>query len=368
MKGWVVPVYDTSGPYSDVDAKLDVTKGIERFRESWILERGDAEQLDDMTSAYGRARRENHELDHLRFNAEHHPLRAKAGHHLTQLDYARKGIITKEMEYVAIRENQRLDELQAQGWRIPLRGLPRGDYQCVVWCGLEEATESYSLPRMHNGRSRIEELSCRLQRNRNASQAAEVGEIQPLFHGSIQLREQVHFEGSDTATVHLTKDRNSLRVILQENSPLGADTRLLTASITDCNGLLNYDNRPLDDETLLYRPCYTDYAAADPSVASAAGANVALMEFTLNRLWIDPDRENRLTVYHRQSGDTVLSIPLNRYLCLAREHYQSELSDQEYLDRQDNYSLTFFLQQGRWVGSQVVVNSWKMIVSDEKFD
>ena len=119
----VVTVYDTSGPYSDVDAKLDVTKGIERFREPWIMERGDAEQLDDMTSAYGRARRANHELDHLRFNAEHHPLRAKAGHHLTQLDYARKGIVTKEMEYVAIRENQRLDELQAQGI-IQVAGSP----------------------------------------------------------------------------------------------------------------------------------------------------------------------------------------------------------------------------------------------------
>ena len=119
----VVPVYDTSGPYSDPDAKLDVTKGIERFREPWIMERGDAEQLDDMTSAYGRARRANHELDHLRFNAEHHPLRAKAGHHLTQLDYARKGIVTKEMEYVAIRENQRLDELQAQG-KIKIEGSP----------------------------------------------------------------------------------------------------------------------------------------------------------------------------------------------------------------------------------------------------
>ena len=119
----VVTVYDTSGPYSDIDAKLDVTKGIERFREPWIMERGDAEQLDDMTSAYGRARRANHELDHLRFNAEHHPLRAKAGHHLTQLDYARKGIVTKEMEYVAIRENQRLDELQAQG-KIQVAGSP----------------------------------------------------------------------------------------------------------------------------------------------------------------------------------------------------------------------------------------------------
>ncbi|MBP5171707.1 MAG: FimB/Mfa2 family fimbrial subunit [Bacteroidales bacterium] len=265
--------------------------------------------------------------------------------------------------YTASRE-----ELQAQGWRMPLRDLPRGDYQCVVWCGLEDEPGSYSLPRMNNGRSRIEELSCRLQRSRSTGQAAEVGEIQPLFHGSFHLEGQRHFEGSDTAVVHLTKDRNSLRVILQENSPLGADTQLLTASIADCNGLLDYDNRPLDDETLLYRPCYTDYAASDPSVGSAPGANVALMEFTLSRLWIDPERENRLTVYHRQSGDTVLSIPLNRYLCLAREHYMSELSDQEYLDRQDNYSLTFFLQQGRWVGSQVVINSWKMVVSDESFD
>lgn len=118
-----VTVYDTSGPYSDADAKIDVTKGIERFRESWINERGDAEQLDDMTSAYGRARRENHELDHLRFSAEHHPMRAKAGHKLTQLDYARAGVITKEMEYVAIRENQRIDELVAAG-KIKANGKP----------------------------------------------------------------------------------------------------------------------------------------------------------------------------------------------------------------------------------------------------
>ncbi|MCQ2103371.1 MAG: phosphomethylpyrimidine synthase ThiC [Fibrobacter sp.] len=118
-----ITVYDTSGPYSDADAKIDVTKGIERFRESWITERGDAEQLDDMTSAYGRARRENHELDHLRFNAEHHPMRAKAGHKLTQLDYARAGVITKEMEYVAIRENQRIDELVAAG-KLKANGKP----------------------------------------------------------------------------------------------------------------------------------------------------------------------------------------------------------------------------------------------------
>lgn len=118
-----ITVYDTSGPYSDANAKIDVTKGIERFRESWIAERGDAEQLDDMTSAYGRARQANHDLDYLRFNAVHHPMRAKAGHKLTQLDYARAGVITKEMEYVAIRENQRIDELVAAG-KLKANGKP----------------------------------------------------------------------------------------------------------------------------------------------------------------------------------------------------------------------------------------------------
>lgn len=107
----LVPVYDTSGPYSDENAIVDITQGISRFRESWIAERNDAEQLDNITSAYGRARRENHDLDYLRFNAVHHPMRAKAGRKLTQLEYARAGIITKEMEYVAIRENQHIDDI-----------------------------------------------------------------------------------------------------------------------------------------------------------------------------------------------------------------------------------------------------------------
>src|SRR5574344_1504072 len=107
----VVPLYDTSGPYSDADAKIDVHQGLARFREKWILDRGDCELLDDISSAYGRARRENTELSHLRFESRHKPLRAKKGKAITQMQYAMKGIITPEMEYVAIRENQRLDEL-----------------------------------------------------------------------------------------------------------------------------------------------------------------------------------------------------------------------------------------------------------------
>lgn len=106
-----VTVYDTSGPYTDPDKEIDVHKGIERIKEQWILERGDVEQLDSFTSKYCNERLNDKSLDHMRFGHLKKPLRAKKGQNVTQLHYAKKGIITPEMEYIAIRENQRIDEM-----------------------------------------------------------------------------------------------------------------------------------------------------------------------------------------------------------------------------------------------------------------
>lgn len=103
-------VYDTSGPYTDPDARIDIRSGLEPIRTSWILERGDTEELDGPTSAYGRERLNDPALDELRFNLTRKPRRAKKGKQITQMHYARQGIITPEMEYVAIRENMRRKE------------------------------------------------------------------------------------------------------------------------------------------------------------------------------------------------------------------------------------------------------------------
>ena len=108
-----VTVYDTSGPYTDPNASIDIRKGLAELRTSWIEERGDTEILSDQTSEYGRQRAADPSLDQLRF--EHHkrqPRRARAGANVTQMHYARQGIITPEMEYVAIRENMRLEQAQ----------------------------------------------------------------------------------------------------------------------------------------------------------------------------------------------------------------------------------------------------------------
>lgn len=108
-----VTVYDTSGAYTDEQFDINIKKGLPRLRESWILDRQDVEVLDTLTSAYGQKRAEDPKLAHLRFEFTHKPKVAKSGQNVTQLHYAKQGIITPEMEYVAIRENQRLEQLDA---------------------------------------------------------------------------------------------------------------------------------------------------------------------------------------------------------------------------------------------------------------
>ena len=101
-----VYVYDCSGPYSDPAAKIDIRSGLPALRAQWIAERGDVEELAGLTSDFGRQRAADAKLDELRFPGLHRkPLRAKAGKNVSQMHYARQDIITPEMEYVAIREN-----------------------------------------------------------------------------------------------------------------------------------------------------------------------------------------------------------------------------------------------------------------------
>ncbi len=104
-----VYVYDCSGPYTDPNVKIDIRSGLAEMRAGWIAERDDTEALPHLTSEYGRQRLNDPALADMRFNLQHTPRKAKAGKNVTQMHYARQGIITPEMEYIAIRENQKVD-------------------------------------------------------------------------------------------------------------------------------------------------------------------------------------------------------------------------------------------------------------------
>ena len=116
-----VTIYDTSGPYTDQNIDIDIRKGLPRIREQWILDRTDVEELKEISSDYGQQRLNNKELEHLRFEYLHKPLRAKKGANVSQLYYAKKGIITAEMEYIAIRENQQLHKFESENPKISMQ-------------------------------------------------------------------------------------------------------------------------------------------------------------------------------------------------------------------------------------------------------
>ncbi len=101
-----ITIYDTSGPYTDPSVTIDARAGLAPLRRQWVLDRADVEELSDVSSQYGRMRKADPKLDELRFQHIRKPLRAKAGQNVTQIHYARKGIVTPEMEFIAIRENQ----------------------------------------------------------------------------------------------------------------------------------------------------------------------------------------------------------------------------------------------------------------------
>ena len=107
-----VTVYDTSGPYTDPNASIDLAIGLPALRARWIEERGDTELLSQLSSEFGRGRESNAKLSAVRFPGRTLPRRAKAGTNVSQMHYAKKGIVTPEMEFVAIRENQRLEAVR----------------------------------------------------------------------------------------------------------------------------------------------------------------------------------------------------------------------------------------------------------------
>lgn len=109
-----VTVYDTSGPYTDPNVDINITNGLSPLRKEWILARQDVEYLEGPSSNYARQRESDEQIQTIQFPNLQKPLKAKAGCNVTQMHYAKKGIITPEMEYVAIRENQRIEAYKEQ--------------------------------------------------------------------------------------------------------------------------------------------------------------------------------------------------------------------------------------------------------------
>lgn len=249
-------------------------------------------------------------------------------------------------------------------------GIEPGTYTLVAWAEGWETGSTFTYPMMQPNMHSLHNLTCRMNREYDEGNAAYIdNDLTPLFHGiaqNIELEELLD-GGEQIIPINLTKNTHNVRVMLQHLSGEDIHADDFTYTITDVNGHMNYDNSLLDDETLTYR-AWTTYegtaslASLDGTRDTQTSVSVAIAELTTGRLMAD--QEPALTV-RNEKGETVLSIPLVDYALLVKGHYNRNMSDQEYLDRQSEYNLTFFLDEdNRWVNSSIIINSWHVVLQE----
>lgn len=257
------------------------------------------------------------------------------------------------------------DILGENGYSMPVEVEP-GDYHLISWAGLD-GEESFSVPILTKGVSTINELNCKMQRiySRAADGSAIVNEdLSPLWHGEVKKQSFSRAAKQQVITIPLVKNTNNIRIVLQHLSSEAVNSDRFEFNITDENGLMNYDNQLLDDETLTYYAWHksdgvADLTPANPSRAITA-VGVAIAELTVGRLVVE--KNPTLTITNKETGEKVLSIPLIDYLVLVKGNYNKNMTDQEYLDRQDEYNMTFFLDENdNWASSTIYINGWHIV-------
>lgn len=274
--------------------------------------------------------------------------------------------VTTLTVYVFGKEGKYLTSFQADssllrqsGYRMQLP-LEAGNYHIVAWAGVDK--EWFNLPDLQPGQSTLDNLVTELRRGENGEVPAS-GAVAPLWHGeleNISVPEDIYVTHTDT--VSLVKDTHTIRVMLQQVSGKVLHSSDFETSIVspEGNGRLNYDNTLLPDSPLTYRPYYTSENLVGGD--EAGNGQVSLVIAELSTLRIMENSNLRLRIRKTADQSVVIDIPLTDYLLLTHmEGEQRIRSNQEYLDRQDRYTITFFLTSGgSWLDTRIEINGWAL--------
>ena len=269
---------------------------------------------------------------------------------------------------LAFQKTEEGDLLKQDGYRMRLDGISHSDkaeYDFITWAG-EPDNESFIIPLLTVGKSTKDDLYCQLKR---AEGGIVNDDLEALFHGQAN---DLNFGRAatskmDDVVVPLVKNTNNIRIVLQHLSGKPVDVENFNFTVTDENGLMKYDNSLMEDEVLTYQAWRTDDGKAGlgdqvENVEGVTEINVAIAELTVARLMTT---ERPILTITNAEDKKVLSIPLVDYALLVKGYYNRDMSDQEYLDRQDEYALTFFLDEAdEWIASTIIINSWKVVLRD----
>jgi hypothetical protein len=269
-------------------------------------------------------------------------------------------------------------QLDANDATITLTGLKPGTYSFLAWCTTNEH-QTYQIG--EGNADRMDDMTCRLKPTRNRAGEDEVDyDIDALYHGLEEQQVLPDSNGVFTYEVPLTKDTNRFRLVLQNigNQPITPGQ--FSFELTDDNKYLDYDNSVIEqpgDAPVAYKPWNTSSAlinGEEAAIAAAADdddtpqtgidANSVIVELTTSRLMAD--HAPRLVVTNNTTGETIINLPLLDYIRLVMGYENRNMDLQEYLDRQDEYNMVFFIdERDTWMQAYIYINSWKVVMMDK---
>ena len=257
------------------------------------------------------------------------------------------------------------DALTVEGYSMEV-DVPAGKYGLLAWCDADEY-KSWTFPhaKVRN------DLGCTLNHKSDTDGSAYTdGRIDDLYYGYLAEADFTADEGTVMVTLPLMKNTNNFKVVLQHLSGKPVDKDKFDFFITDDNCKMDWDNNLLPCDNVTYRAWSVSSGSAEVGTRSVTEpveatetVGVALAELTTGRLVMG--HKPRLHIRNKETGTTVLSVPLLDYALLVKGRYNEAIPDQEYLDRQDDYNLVFFLDKNEnWANSFIYINSWKVVLQD----
>lgn len=269
------------------------------------------------------------------------------------------------------------DELKSGSYLMDVDGIAPGTYSLVAWCGSGHTTD-FSIPQDATRHTHLQAtLGGRSAHDDgwNFSGSAVRSDFRDLYHGKLMDVTFPETQGVHVFEVPLTKDTNDVHVVLQHLSGDPVDETQFLFTIEDETGKMDWDNTVLSDEPLRYYahtvtsgtagldvPDYAGDGEGNPSRAITR-VSCAVADFQVSR--ITPAHRNFVRIYNRNDHSLVAGIPIADFAVMTKGSAHKALSDADYLDYRDDYSLILFLDDnGRWITSHIYINSWMVVIQD----
>ncbi|MDE6010832.1 MAG: FimB/Mfa2 family fimbrial subunit [Muribaculaceae bacterium] len=253
-------------------------------------------------------------------------------------------------------------------FEVNLDHLPMGTYDFLVWC-YGESAEHFDVKPDKTHEDLKKHHSCLMSEDVDnpGHQSKDIGR---LYHGTLLNADCTEDEKIVTYEIPLVKNTNTVRLVLQHLSGEYLDPEKFDISLESDNGHMDHDNSLIAGHNRVYHPWAvesgtTGLGRLDAKTRAITSASALVAEHTIGR--IIPETGVKLRVRNTDTGEEIINIPFVDYALLVKGNYNRPMSDQEYLDRQDEYNMVFFLDDNlRWMNQYIYINSWRIVLQSNE--